>query len=143
MIRALAEYLITQAGLTDLVIGSTLWIGPVAEADLTKLPDRLIVLVERPGPPEEAVTGELEQARLQVLTRNTTLWNARDLAGAVHRALHSLFNKTFQIRDAKDVATGTMEVWSILANATPAPIGIDARGRHEFSANYTITRTKQ
>lgn len=142
MIRALAEYLLTQTGLTDLVIGSTLWIGPIAEADLANLPDRLVVLLERPGPGEIAATGDLEQSRLQVLTRQMTVWKARDLAGAVHKALHGIFNKTFQIRDAKDVVTGTMDVWSILGDV-PAPIGLDSRGRHEFSANYIITRTKQ
>lgn len=144
MIRALAEWLITQPGLTDLVIGSTLWIGPMTEADLNdkNKPDRMVMLLERPGAAE--LQGDVGQSRLQVLVRENArnFWKGRDLALAVYRALHEVYSREFEHRNARNVATGDVEeVWAILADSLPAPIGYDPRGCIRFSMNFTIART--
>lgn len=141
MIRALAEWLTTQPGLTDLRVGNTLIIGPMLQADLEddKRPEKRVILLERQGAPE--TLGAVGQARLQVLVREASLFKARDLALAVHRALHEVYNRRFEVRDATNAVIGNADVWAILADAEPASIGYDVRKLPEYSANYTITKT--
>jgi hypothetical protein len=143
VIRALVEHVVATAGVADLKVGTNVFVGPLQEDELAGFPDRLVVFLERPGQAELAIGGAVGQGRVQVFVREADPWKARDLALKIHAVLHENYGRAFALRDAEDVQTGTMDAWAILGDSDPAPIGRDARGRTEFSANYTISAWKR
>ena len=90
-------------------------------------PDRLIAIFNTAGPPGDIKDAYSSPgAQLRCRAAGTDRRTAKTLADSVWSALHGLGDTT--------LPDGTWLV-SCQADSTPAPIGLDDSGRHEFTVN--------
>ena len=98
-------------------------------------PDHIVILERTPG----GVMGQLPEAvdlMIQVIARGTTSFTARDFAWEVYKSLHGKCCRDLEYEEsaAADEAFVTID-----ATGSPAWIGIDEKGRHQFSCNFQFS----
>lgn len=98
-------------------------------------PDHIVILERTPG----VTFGQLPEAAdlmYQVIARGTTYLTARDFAWEVYTEIHGkcCYNLEYSESANADEAFNTID-----ATGTPAWIGIDEKGRHQFSCNYQFS----
>lgn len=125
MIKVFTEWLADQA---DMDIGDTLFVGTRPHS----ADDACTVVLERGGETADPEISGIREKAIQLLTRSTSYFAARDAATAI---FESIIN-----------ATGVqLDGWWIHAITGLAPqyIGEDDRARHEFSTNLVIRARKE
>jgi len=115
-----------KAGLVPICVGHTPDESP---------PDHIVILESTPG----GVMGQLPEAvdlMIQVIARGTTHFTARDFAWEVYTDIHGKCCHNFEYSEsaAADEAFVTID-----AIGSPAWIGLDEKGRHQFSCNYQFS----
>jgi len=115
-----------RAGLIPICVGHTPDESP---------PNHIVILERTPG----GVMGQLPEAAdlmIQVIARGKTYFTARDYAWEVYKNIHGKCCHDLEYLEsaASDEAFVTID-----ATGTPASIGIDEKGRHQFSSNYQFS----
>ena len=124
MIKQITTYIGTQAGLT---IGTDLFAG----FRPSNAPDECVTILETGGGKPDFYLPDSVEKMIQVLTRGKTYFSARDLADSVYEKLHGKAGIALPVVDAKSFYVNTIDALQV-----PQFIGIDEKGRIEFSANF-------
>lgn len=127
MLDDIAAYLAEQNIGT---VGTSIFKGSMPDS-----PDNCIVVYEYAGlPPDLALDGkEIEQPGLQVRVRNKSYSAGREAIESVITALSPTANKYL---------SGTFYL-SIIVNQSPAPLGKDAKNRHEWTVNFSVRKERR
>ncbi len=125
MIQEITQYVGNN---TNLEVGKDLFAGfipPTAQ-------DEAVVIIESGGATEHELPDYVEKA-IQVLSRDTVYWKARNNAQTVCDLLHGSAGITLPIVDSK-------EYYMNVAQAITAPqsLGQDAKGLWQISTNYIL-----
>jgi hypothetical protein len=126
MIEDIATYLQTVGVGT---IGSTLFKGQIPT-----LPDNCVAVFQYAGS-SPIVTHDkkvLDSLGLQIRVRNTEYSVGMTKAQEIIDLLSPKSNITI----------GTGFYLSVVANQNPVPLGLDEKGRHEFSVNFSILKRR-
>lgn len=115
-----------RAGLVPICVGHTPDESP---------PNHIVILERTPG----GVMGQLPEAAdlmIQVIARGNTYFMARDYAWEVYTNLHGKCCHDLEYKESPltDEAFVTID-----ATGTPAHIGIDEKGRFQFSCNFQFS----
>lgn len=105
-------------------------LGPAFVEHLPESPDVCAAVLTQTGPAPESRLGS-EIAAIQVVVRGASASPvpAYERAQAIYNGLHNLEPSNWDT-DA--------DILLITANHTPAHIGRDAKGRHEYSLNFLV-----
>jgi len=126
MIKEISKFI---AGKTSFAIGSTLQVGHRTQ----KAPDRCNVVIESAGGGLHFDLSDRVDKMIQIISRAKTYFDARDDAWEIFNVLHGTAGWTLS---AVSPATQNYEAMVIEAVADPQSIGVDEKGRFEFSCNY-------
>lgn len=121
MLKAVADHVI--AGLPDLVLGTTLQVGFRPDT----APDVCTTLQTRSGGIVENYLKHHRQLPLQILTR-----------GLAYHATESECKRIFEfLVSAVQLSLSGFHIHTV-SGITPQYLGMDSKGRHEFSANLVL-----
>lgn len=124
MVKEFCAWLAASGSGLGLVIGTTLFAGkrPAEAADLCT------VVLERVSEIVDPDRKDARQVPLQILTRGRGYFTARDEARAIFDFVVNQYGVT------------GIEGWFVsnISGVAPAWIGVDEKGRDEFSANITL-----
>jgi len=114
---------------TDLTLESTLWAG--FRPDFA--PDDCVVILEAGGGKVNSYFPDAGEKMIQILSRASSFWTARDNIYLVHDYLKSRSQVTLPV-----VGSTTYKAEFIEAVDFPQSLGQDERGLWEFSQNYVF-----
>lgn len=109
--------------------GTNMFTGFETEA----APDEATLLREFGGVPNEYLADRIDPFRLQIICRSFDYWVARANAYKIYNYLNLRSNVTIVSVDTPAV---TYLINHIEAVDAPQPIGMDVKGRFEFSTNF-------
>jgi len=125
MLKAICQFIEDKTGF---VKGTTLQVGWRPQ----DAPDRCILVAESGGGSLYFDLPDRVDKMIQVLSRATTYFDARDDAQEIYDALHGAAGW-----ELPEVVVGKKyQAMIIEAVSIPQYLGIDEKGRHEFSTNF-------
>lgn len=132
MLKAITQFIANKA---VLIVGTTLLSGhrPL------DAPDNCSVVLETGGGETYFSLTDRVDKHIQILTRGTTYFTARDAAWVIYKALITNFTYGSANWDLPVVIAGTKYTAMVIeAVSDPTYIGQDEKGRYEFSHNYVF-----
>jgi len=125
MLKAVSQFIEDK---TSFVKGTTLQVG---WRPLTA-PNRCVLVAEAGGGSVYFDLKDRADKMIQILARSENYWDARDDSYEVYNVLHGAAG--WELPEV--VAGDKYQAMVIEAVAIPQYLGIDEKGRHEFSCNY-------
>lgn len=126
MLKELVQYIVNQD--SDFTIGTNLFAGFVP----VTIEDDYVVVRETGGALDFDLTDRMEKA-IQVLSKSSNYWTARENAVKVFACLHGIAGVTLPIVETAEYYIDTAE-----ATVAPQNLGQDEKGLFEISTNYMV-----
>lgn len=126
MLKEIVTYI--KNNTTGFTVGTNLFAGFVPATIL----DNYVVVRETGGAPNFYLTDKMEKA-IQVLSKSTNYWTARDNAVKVYNCLHGIAGITLPV-----VETAAYYIDTAQATVAPQELGQDEKGLFEISTNYIV-----